>query len=74
MNDMEKVIKLLEQCLQNEETALPIYSRHTENPAFLSEFSDDKKIMIEEMLEVLRRDTSAHIDYFRGVLNKLKKA
>jgi rubrerythrin len=68
----EKLIDQLEECLNTEESAIPLYAKHINSTLFLSGFTDDSCSRIKEILSELASDSDHHTSMFEQLIEHVK--
>ena len=68
----EKLVSLLEEERNTEESAIPLYSRHISSTLFLSGFSDESCSRIKEILNELASESKVHSDIIGQLIEHVK--
>ena len=68
----EKLIDELEESLNTEESAVPLYTKHISSTLFLSGFTDKSCSRIEEILSELASDSDRHASMFKQLIEHVK--
>jgi len=68
----EQLIAKLELIIEEERTAIPLYSKYSSDQFFFRGFSLEKVAKMKEALEILRVDSQRHQEYFEALLSDIK--
>jgi len=69
----EELIKLLEEAVKTEESAIPLYTKHISSTLFLSDLPLEKRKRIHEILQILNEQSSGHAITFRQMINNIER-
>jgi rubrerythrin len=73
MNKNELIAALQKLC-DEEEHAIPIYTKHLESTFFLSDFKPEIQSEIREMLLTLALESEVHARMFQAALKKVRES
>jgi len=68
----DELLFLLRECLDIEEKAMPVYARHLNNVLFLSDFSEEDRQKVRDILELLNKESEGHRKKFEDLISKVK--
>jgi len=68
----EKLVDELEEALNTEESAVPLYAKHISSTLFLSGFTDKSCSRIKEILSELASDSDRHTHMFEQLIEHVK--
>lgn len=69
----EELIARLTRLSNEEEHAIPIYTKHLDSTFFLSGFSPEVQKNIREMLLTLALESEVHARMFEGMIRRIKE-
>lgn len=70
----EELIDRLKKLCDEEEHAIPLYSKHIESTLFLSGFGPEVKKEIEDMLLTLSLESEVHARMFDAMVKRVKES
>jgi len=70
----EEVIKILQECIRTEESAIVLYTRHIESTFAVSGLDSAWQMKISSTLGVLSKDSQRHKQTFEKVLVQVKES
>jgi len=70
----EELLALLKRCLNEEERAIPLYTKHLSETLFLSGFKPEAQIRIKELLLLLKKESESHEKIFNNLIQDVKRA
>jgi len=70
----EELLVMLKRGLDEEERAIPLYTKHLGTTLFLSEFKPEAQAKIKELLLLLRKESEIHAKVYEGLLKSVKEA
>lgn len=70
----DELIDRLKKLCDEEEHAVPLYSKHLDSTLFLSGFKPEVKKEIEEMLLTLSLESEVHARMFEGMTKRVKES
>lgn len=68
----EELLSRLQLCINTEESAVPVYTKHISNTFFLSEFSAAEKHTVVDILKMLSRDSEGHAAIYRSLVKEVE--
>lgn len=74
MANREEIVKIIEEALKIEESAIPLYSKHVNNTLFLSGFAERERSKVKEILDRLKRESENHKLIFEKLLAVIKSS
>lgn len=74
MMQKQAVLQSLQESLDTEEAAIPIYTKHLQNVMFLSGLNEKEFDQIQKTLFHLRKDSEHHADIFRTLIQEVEKS
>jgi rubrerythrin len=70
----DELISQLRQLHNEEELAIPIYTKHLESTFFLSDIKPEARDEIKSMLLTLAMESEVHARMFEGLIKKVKES
>jgi hypothetical protein len=70
----EELLALLKRGLDEEEKAIPLYTKHLGTTLFLSEFKPEAQVKIKELLLLLKKESESHAEVYKGLLKSVDGA
>ena len=70
----DELIARLNQLHNEEELAIPIYTKHLESTFFLSRIKPEAKKEIQEMLLTLAMESEVHARMFEATIKKIQES
>lgn len=70
----DELIGLFQKCLNEEERAIPLYTKHLENTFFLSDFKPEVRTRVKELLLLLKRESEFHARTYAGLIETVKES
>ncbi len=68
----EKLLQMLKKCIDTEENAIPIYTKHIYDTLFMARFNDEERKRVKEILLTLKTDSEQHKRIFLELAEKVK--
>lgn len=68
------LIERLSVCIQTEESAIPLYSKHITSALFFSGFPEEQQIKLKEILEELVSDSERHKKILNALLERVRSS
>ncbi len=72
-NNKEYILDKISEALVKEELAIPLYTSHIEQTLFWSGFDEDKKKQILISLNLLTKESRAHVGGLKKIMAIYKK-
>ena len=70
----EELLVMLQRGLDEEERAIPLYTKHIGTTLFLSGFKPEAQVRIKELLMLLKKESESHAKVYNGLLASVKGA
>lgn len=70
----EELLAMLQRGLDEEEKAIPLYTKHLGTTLFLSSFKPESQVKIKELLMLLKRESESHAKIYDGLLAAVEGA
>jgi hypothetical protein len=67
----DELISRLKGCLDTEEKAIVIYTRHFNNVLFLAQLDKEHRDKIRDLLKLLKEQSEKHKDLFINLIKKI---
>ena len=73
MKKQKQVIKVLEECISLESKAIPLYTRHLNDPDFFKDINPEDAGRMKKALKALASDAKNHLGIFESLMVRLKE-
>lgn len=70
----DELLYLLKQCLDTEEKAMPIYTRHLNDVLFLAQLKKENREKMREILELLNEQSGKHKELFDDLIKTVTES
>ncbi len=70
----DELFEMLHRGLNEEERAIPLYTKHLESTFFLSDFKPEVRTRIEELLLLLRKESEFHAKIYAGLIKTVEES
>jgi hypothetical protein len=70
----EELLVMLQRGLDEEERAIPLYTKHLSTTLFLSGFKPESQVQIKELLMLLKKESEFHAKVYDGLLMSIKES
>lgn len=74
MEKKQNILHLLDECIKLEDKAIPLYTKHLENPEFFKGVSPEDAERVKKALKTLAHDSQSHRWIFESLRAKVKDA
>lgn len=68
----EELLVMLQRALDEEENAIPLYTKHLSTTLFLSDFPPEARVRIKELLLLLKKESESHAQVYDRLLKGVR--